>query len=111
MCARRECKMCIFQGFDSEVCYRIATDCMHILADALNADRKTEQTESLEQFRVGLEYHTDATHFGKAKGKSVTTDTADTPQTDCSVITDTSCQVLDGWQTREKPKTTDCGWK
>ena len=44
MCARHECKMCIFQGFDSEVCYRIATDCMHILADALNADRKTENS-------------------------------------------------------------------
>ena len=36
---------------------------------------------------------------------------ADAPQTDCAVITDTSYQVLDGWQTREKPKTTDCGWK
>ena len=36
---------------------------------------------------------------------------ADTPQTDCAVITDTSYQVLDGWQTREKPKTTDCSWK
>ena len=35
----------------------------------------------------------------------------DTPQTDCAVITDTSYQVLDGWQTREKPKTTDCSWK
>lgn len=34
-----------------------------------------------------------------------------TPQTDCAVITDTSYQVLDGWQTREKPKTTDCPWK
>ena len=44
MCARRECKMCMFQGFDSEVCYRIATDCMHILADALNVDRKTENS-------------------------------------------------------------------
>jgi len=32
-------------------------------------------------------------------------------QTDCAVITDTSYQVLDGWQTREKPKTTDCPWK
>lgn len=33
-----------------------------------------EQTEpSLEQFRVGLEYHTDATHFGKLKGEGVTT--------------------------------------
>ena len=47
----------------------------------LNAD--TPQTESLEQFRVDLEYHTDATHFGKAKGESTTTNTADTPQTDC----------------------------
>ena len=32
-------------------------------------------------------------------------------KTDCAVITDTSYQVLDGWQTREKPKTTDCSWK
>ena len=32
-------------------------------------------------------------------------------QTDCAVITDTSYQVLHGWQTREKPKTTDCPWK
>ena len=36
---------------------------------------------------------------------------ADTPLTDCAVMTDTSYQVLDGWQTRDKPKTTDCGWK
>ena len=32
---------------------------------------------------------------------------ADTPQS----TTDTSYQVLDGWQTRDKPKTTDCPWK
>lgn len=45
-----------------------------------------EQTEpSLEQFRVGLEYHTDTTHFGKTKGESVTTNKIeDEPQTDCS---------------------------
>ena len=30
-------------------------------------------------------YYTDATHFGKAKGNSITTNTADTPQTDCEV--------------------------
>ena len=43
-----------------------------------------KQTESLEQFRVGLEYHTDTTHFGKAKGESVTTNKIDDePQTDC----------------------------
>ena len=35
----------------------------------------------------------------------------DCEKTDCAVITDTSYQVLDGWQTREKPKTTDCPWK
>lgn len=29
-------------------------------------------------------YYTDATHFGKAKGESTTTNTADTPQTDCA---------------------------
>ena len=38
------------------------------------ADRKTEQTEPrLEQFRVGLEYHTDSVNFGKPKGESITT--------------------------------------
>ena len=40
-----------------------------------------------------------------------TMNSADTPQTDCAVITDTSYQVLDSWQTREKPKTTDCPWE
>ena len=49
--------------------------------------------------------------FVKTPHKSRESHEKDTPQTDCSVITDTSCQVLDGWQTREKPKTTDCGWK
>lgn len=51
-----------------------------------NADRKTEpQTESLEQFRVGLEYHTDTIHFGKVKGESITTNKVeDEPQTDCA---------------------------
>lgn len=35
---------------------------------------KIKQTQkSLEQFRVGLEYHTDTTHFGKIKGESITT--------------------------------------
>ena len=30
-------------------------------------------TDYLEQFGIGLEYHRDTTHFGKAKGESVTT--------------------------------------
>ena len=36
---------------------------------------------------------------------------------DCSMVTsvttDTSCEVLDGWQTKDKSKrkTTDCPWK
>ena len=43
------------------------------------------QTERLEQFRVGLEYHTDTTHFGKTKGESITTNKVkDEPQTDCA---------------------------
>lgn len=34
---------------------------------------KIKQTQkSLEQFKVGLEYHTDTTHFGKVKGESIT---------------------------------------
>ena len=77
-----------------------------LLATMNEADRKTEptiskmeqvdkdinvrskdepQTESLEQFRVGLEYHTDTTHFGKTKGESVTTNKIeDEPQTERS---------------------------
>ena len=52
--------------------------------------RKDEpQTEPLEQFRVGLEYHTDTTHFGKTKGESVTTNKIeDEPQTDCGDFAD-----------------------
>ena len=73
---------------DSHItCYGTCTDKCGAYENGdctLNAKKAdTPQTESLEQFRVGLEYHTDATHFGRAKGKSVTTDTADTPQTDC----------------------------
>ena len=38
---------------------------------------------NLEQFRVGLEYHTDGTHFGKAKGESITTNKVeDEPKTE-----------------------------
>ena len=52
----------------------------------ITADRKTEQTEPrLEQFRVGLEYHTDTTHFGKVKGENITTNKVKTePQTERS---------------------------
>ena len=43
------------------------------------------QTDCLEQFRVGLEYHTDTTHFGKTKGESITTNKVeDEPRTDCA---------------------------
>ena len=47
--------------------------------DALDAVQNgkfhiAEQTEPrLEQFRVGLEYHTDSVNFGKPKGESITT--------------------------------------
>ena len=43
MCAREECGMCKYKdtcNFDFQ--YETATRCMNILADALNADRKTE---------------------------------------------------------------------
>ena len=35
MCARKECGMCKYNGNSAEECYERATDCMHILADAL----------------------------------------------------------------------------
>lgn len=41
------------------------------------------EPKDLEQFRVGLEYHTDNTHFGKVKGESITTNKVeDEPQTE-----------------------------
>ena len=44
-----------------------------------------DEPQSLEQFRVGLEYHTDTTHFGKTKGESITTNKVeDEPQTERS---------------------------
>lgn len=39
------------------------------------------QTERLEQFRVGLEYHIDSVNFGKPKGESITTNKSE-PQTE-----------------------------
>lgn len=68
----------------------------------------TPQTESLEQFRVDLEYHTDATHFGKAKGESTTTDTADTPQTKQKIA---EFQKMLGIEIDPDRINTDCGWK
>ena len=95
MCARDECMMCIYQPKDDR-CKDIATTAMHILANALKVDDDAPQTES---------YYTDATHFGKAKGGSTTTNTTDTPQTEStgSPIGDYRDGV-GAWQT-------DCGWK
>lgn len=57
MCAREECGMCKYKdtcGFDFQ--YETATKCMNILADALNADRKTEpQMEGENSERSGYE--------------------------------------------------------
>ncbi len=77
------CVNCFYQYIDSK-----AYPCSMCVCGEERKDlwlpKIAEQTEpSLEQFRVGLEYHTDTTHFGKAKGKSITADTTDTPQTDC----------------------------
>ena len=75
-----DCETCKY-GQDKHRYAHICNEC------GVGINNYTPQTESLEQFRVGLEYHTDATHFGKAKGESITTDTADTPQTDLLVKT------------------------
>lgn len=48
-------------------------------------------------------YYTDTTHFGKAKGESTTTSTADTPQTDCPWHDDNAMCNRCG--------ETDCPWK
>lgn len=74
---------------------------------------KAEQTEpSLEQFRVGLEYHTDATHFGKAKGESITTDKTEQtePQTceECEHWNDTKDGCADRHGCKTEPQTDCC---
>ena len=81
------------------------------------ADRKTEQTEPrLEQFRVGLEYHTDSVNFGKPKGESITTNKTEPQIEKCPFDDSLPC----GWVCTEygkckyKPQTepqTDCSWK
>ena len=48
MCAREECGMCKYKdtcNFDFQ--YETATRCMNILAEALNADRKTENCSEI----------------------------------------------------------------
>ena len=48
MCAREECGMCKYKDTcDFDFQYEIATRCMNILADALNADRKTESNSEI----------------------------------------------------------------
>ena len=65
----------------------VSENSINKIADAVVrklADRKTEP-QSLEQFRVCLEYHTDTTHFGKVKGESIITNKVeDEPRTDCA---------------------------
>ena len=83
----------------------------------VEADRKTEQTEPrLEQFRVGLEYHTDSVNFGKPKGESITTNKTEPQIEKCPFDDSLPC----GWVCTEygkckyKPQTepqTDCSWK
>ena len=51
----------------------------------LNCSEIPNNCTDLEQFRVGLEYHTDTTHFGKVNGESITTNKVeDEPQTERS---------------------------
>ena len=56
----------------------------------------TPQTES---------YYTDTTHFGKAKGESTTTNTADTPQTDRMTE-----EEIDTMLAKALVGQTDCSW-
>ena len=44
MCARIECDICIYKGDSIEKCDERITKNMNILADALRADRKTENS-------------------------------------------------------------------
>lgn len=77
---------CSFSDCENFKHFGFGEKCIECKRKQSKAMRKTEpQTESLEQFRVGLEYHTDTAHFGKVKGESITTNKVkDEPQTDCS---------------------------
>ena len=62
----------------------IMPKCLHMYFHHI---ARAEQTEPrLEQFGVGLEYHTDSVNFGKPKGESITTNKVETePQTDTEI--------------------------
>ena len=75
-----ECKHYLFTDIDGYYCEH------ETYGQPCRYEPKTEpQKKSLEQFRVGLEYHTDTAHFGKVKGESITTNKVeDEPQTERS---------------------------
>ena len=83
----------------------------------VEADRKTEQTEPrLEQFRVGLEYHTDSVNFGKPKGESITTNKTEPQIEKCPFDDSLPCEWVctEYGKCKYKPQTepqTDCSWK
>ena len=86
---------------DAEI-IRVALKDIEIIGEA-------EQTEPrLEQFRVGLEYHTDATHFGKLKGESVATNKTEPTTEDCSMVDDEDLGVP---YVEVNGKDADCPWK
>ena len=84
---------------------------------SMMADRKTEQTEPrLEQFRVGLEYHTDSVNFGKPKGESITTNKTEPQIEKCPFDDSLPCEWVctEYGKCKYKPQTepqTDCSWK
>ena len=112
------CVNCFYQYIDSK-----AYPCSMCVCGEERKDlwlpKIAEQTEpSLEQFRVGLEYHTDAMHFGKAKGESITTDKTEQtePQTEVETMSCAECKHRPiGAEICEdachyEPQT-DCQWK
>ena len=75
------CETCANKGNHDDKCRNCVVD-----SEAIRWKTPSNyepQTDCLEQFRVGLEYHKDTTHFGKAKGESVTTNRVEgEPQTE-----------------------------
>lgn len=54
MCARKECAICKYKGSNKEDCYERATECMHILADALRVVKPDVLDGKIEFFGLKL---------------------------------------------------------
>ena len=108
MCAREECGMCKYkETCDFDFQYETATRCMNILADALNADRKTENSSEkpnnstiskMEQ--VEDEPQLTPNYCGTCKHREVP----------CGDLPCDACHSYSNYEPKDEPQT-DCAWR